>query len=114
MFTAPTIDWAALSPVIIVLGAAIIGVLVEAFVPARARRTTQLALALLAMLGALVAVVLLWSGVEETGGTTVLGGSLLVDGPTLVLWGTIALLALISLLIIADRTETGEDAFAPN
>ena len=43
-----------------------------------------------------------------------LGGSLLVDGPTLVLWGTIALLALVSLLIIADRTETGEDAFAPN
>ena len=39
---------------------------------------------------------------------------MLVDGPTLVLQGTIALLALLSLLIIADRTETGEDAFAPN
>jgi NADH-quinone oxidoreductase subunit N len=113
-FTAPTIDWGALSPVVIVLGAAIVGVLVEAFVPARARRTVQLGLALLATAGALVAVALLWSGVKDTGGTTVLGGSLLVDGPTLVLWGTIALLALVSLLIIADRTETGEDAFAPN
>src|SRR3954447_4020576 len=97
-FTAPTIDWAALSPVVIVLGAAIIGVLVEAFVPARARRTAQLALSLLATIGALVAVVLLWPGVEDTGGTTVLGGSLLVDGPTLVLWGTIAIFALLSLL----------------
>lgn len=114
MFTAPTIDWAALSPVVIVLGAAIIGVLVEAFAPAKARRTVQLALSLLALVGALVAVVLLWPGVEDTGGTTVLGGSLLVDGPTLVLWATIAVLALIALLIIADRTETGEDAFAPN
>src|SRR4051812_31536123 len=113
-FTAPTIDWGALSPVVIVLGAAIIGVLVEAFAPARARRTAQLTLALLAMVGALVAVALLWPGVEDTGGTTVLGGSMLVDGPTLVLWGTISLLAIISLLIIADRTETGEDAFAPN
>ena len=43
-----------------------------------------------------------------------LGGSLLVDGPTLVLWATVAVLALVALLIIADRTETGEDAFAPN
>lgn len=113
-FTAPTVDWAALSPVLIVLLAAVVGVLVEAFVPARVRRTVQLALALVALFGAIIAVAALWSGVEETGGTVVLGGSLLVDGPTLVLQATIALLALIALLIIADRTETGEDAFAPN
>ncbi len=114
MFTAPTIDWAALSPVIIVLGAAIIGVLVEAFAPAKARRPAQLGLSIAALVGALVAVAALWPGVKKTGGTTVLGGSLLVDGPTLVLWATTAALALIALLIIADRTETGEDAFAPN
>ena len=113
-FIAPTVDWAALSPVVIVLLAAVVGVLVEAFVPARVRRTVQLALAVVALAGAIIAVAALWSGVEESGGTVVLGGSLLVDGPTLVLQATIALLALISLLIIADRTETGEDAFAPN
>jgi len=113
-FTAPTVDWAALSPVLIVLLAAVVGVLVEAFVPARVRRTVQLALALVALFGAIIAVAALWSGVEATGGTVVLGGSLLVDGPTLVLQATIALLALVALLIIADRTETGEDAFAPN
>ena len=113
-FVAPTVDWAALSPVVIVLLAAVVGVLVEAFVPARVRRPVQLALAVAALAGAVVAVAALWSGVEETGGTVVLGGSLLVDGPTLVLQATIALLALVALLIIADRTETGEDAFAPN
>ena len=113
-FTAPTVDWAALSPVVIVLLAAVVGVLVEAFVPARLRRTVQLGLALVALFGAIVAVAALWSGVEKTGGTVVLGGSLLVDGPTLVLQATIALLALLALLIVADRTETGEDAFAPN
>ena len=113
-FVAPTVDWAALSPVVIVLLAAVVGVLVEAFVPARVRRTVQLTLAVAALAGAIIAVAALWSGVEETGGTVVLGGSLLVDGPTLVLQATIALLALVSLLIIADRTETGEDAFAPN
>ncbi|NUU18007.1 NADH-quinone oxidoreductase subunit NuoN [Cellulomonas humilata] len=113
-FVAPDVDWAALSPVVIVLIAAVLGVLVEAFVPARVRRTVQLALALVALFGAIIAVAALWNGVEDTGGTVVLGGSLLVDGPTLVLQGTIALLALLALLIIADRTETGEDAFAPN
>lgn len=113
-FIAPTVDWAALSPVVIVLLAAVVGVLVEAFVPARVRRTVQLSLAIAALAGAIVAVAALWSGVEETGGTVVLGGSLLVDGPTLVLQATIALLALLALLIVADRTETGEDAFAPN
>ncbi|WP_421743506.1 NADH-quinone oxidoreductase subunit NuoN [Cellulomonas sp.] len=113
-FVAPDVDWAALSPVVIVLIAAVVGVLVEAFVPVRARRTVQLSLALAALFGAIIAVAALWSGVEDTGGTVVLGGSLLVDGPTLVLQGTIALLALLALLIIADRTETGEDAFAPN
>jgi len=113
-FIAPTIDWAALSPVVIVLLAAVVGVLVEAFVPARVRRTVQLSLAIAALAGAIVAVAALWSGVEETGGTVVLGGSLLVDGPTLVMQATIALLALLALLVVADRTETGEDAFAPN
>ena len=112
-FIAPAVSWTALAPVIVVLGAAVVGVLVEAFVPDRARRTTQVALAIAATAGALVAVAALWSGVHRNGGTVVLGGSLLVDGPTLVLWATLALLGLLSVLVIADRTESGEDSFAP-
>lgn len=113
-FTAPTIAWAQLSPVLIVLLAAVLAVLVEAFVPAARRRVVQLVLAFAALAGALVAVAALWGGVVDTGGTTVLGGSLVVDGPALALQGIIALLALIALLVIADRTETGEDGFAPS
>lgn len=112
-FTAPSVAWTALAPVVVVLGAAVVGVLVEAFVPDRLRRTTQVALAIAATAGALVAVAALWGGVRRSGGTVVLGGSLLVDGPTLVLWATLALLGLLSVLVIADRTQTGEDSFAP-
>ncbi|MGW6129487.1 NADH-quinone oxidoreductase subunit NuoN [Cellulomonas sp. NPDC055163] len=112
-FTAPEIDWAQLAPVVVVLGAAVVGVLVEAFAPQHLRRAIQLGLSLAATAGALVAVAALWNGVQESGGVDVLGGSLLVDGPTLVLQGTIALFALLSVLVIADRTETGEDAFTP-
>ena len=112
-FTAPEIAWGALSPVVIVLVAGVLGVLVEAFVPDRARRTTQLVLAFGAPVGALVAVAALWSDVSSSGGTDVLDGSLLVDGPTLVIQGVVAVLTLLSLLVVADRTATGEDAFAP-
>ncbi|GIG30109.1 NADH-quinone oxidoreductase subunit NuoN [Cellulomonas marina] len=113
-FTAPEVAWGALSPVLVVLGAAVVGVLVEAFVPARARRLVQVVLALLALLGALVAVGLLWGGVERTGGTAVLGGSLVVDGPALVCQAVVAVLALLSLLVLADRTRAGQGAIAPS
>ncbi len=113
-FTAPHVAWSALAPVVVVLGAAVVGVLVEAFVPARVRRTTQVVLSIAATLGALVAVALLWSGVRTSGGTTVLGGAVLVDGPTLVAWLVLSLLGLLSVLLVADRTAGGEDAFAPS
>lgn len=112
-FTVPDIAWAQLAPVLIVLGAAVVGVLVEALVPRRVRRPVQLTLTLVALAGAVVAVAALWGGVADTGGTEVLGGSLLVDGPTLVLWAITAVLALLAVLVLADRTATGEDAFAP-
>jgi NADH-quinone oxidoreductase subunit N len=112
-FTVPDIAWAQLTPILLVLGAAVVGVLVEALVPRRFRRPVQLTLTLAALAGAVVAVAALWDDVADTGGTDVLGGSLLVDGPTLVLQGTVALLALLAVLVMADRTETGEDAFAP-
>ncbi len=111
-FEAPHIDWAYLVPVAIVLGAGVLGVLVEAFVPRGARRVTQVALALLATAGAVVAVAALWSDVSDSGGVAVLDGALVVDGPALVLQGVVALLGLVALLVIADRTESGADAFA--
>ena len=111
-FEAPDIQWAYLIPVAAVLGGGVLGVLVEAFVPRRARRITQIALALLATAGAVVAVAALWSDVADTGGVKVLGGALVVDGPALVLQGVVALLGLVALLVVADRTEAGEDAFA--
>ena len=111
-FIAPHVDWAQLTPVILVLGAAVIGVLVEAFVPARVRRPVQLALSVVALVGAVTATVLLWHGVRTTGGTVVLGGAMILDGPALVIQGAVAALALLSVLIIADRSS-GEDAFSP-
>ena len=112
-FVAPEIAWGPLAPVVVVLVAALVGVLVEAFVPAARRWLVQLVLTLGALAGALVALAAQWGDVEASGGTVVLDGSLVVDGPAVVLQGTIVLLALLSVLVFADRVD-GEDAFAPS
>ncbi|WP_418277927.1 NADH-quinone oxidoreductase subunit NuoN [Isoptericola jiangsuensis] len=112
-FVAPQIDWAILTPVLVVLGAGVIGVLVEAFVPERARRTTQLSLTLAALVGSMTSVALLWDRVTTDGLAYVVDGTFLLTPFTLGIQLVIGLLAVLGVLVIADRTRTGEDAFAP-
>ncbi len=119
-FVAPTVDWLYLAPVLVVLGAGVVGVLVEAFVPARVRRTVQVVLALLATAVALAFVVVLWRDPAVQGtdgaayGVRVLGGSMVIDPFGLAVQGIVVLLAFLAILVIADRTSTGQDAFAPS
>ena len=76
-FEAPEVAWAPMVPLLLVLGAGVIGILVEAFAPRTARRPVQLGLALVAIAGALVSIAALWTDVRVDGGIEVLGGSLL-------------------------------------
>ncbi|QAY69946.1 NADH-quinone oxidoreductase subunit NuoN [Xylanimonas protaetiae] len=110
-FIPPHIDWAAVSPVLIVLGAGVVGVLVEAFVPARARRTVQLVLSLGALAGAVVAVALLWETVHDHA-LLVVGDSYDLTPFGLGIQGIVAILAFLAVLVMADRSS-GQDAFAP-
>jgi NADH-quinone oxidoreductase subunit N len=112
-FVAPVIEWAYLVPVIVVLGAGVVGVLVEAFVPQGPRRVVQVVLALGALAGSLTSIVLLWPDVLAQNGVRVLAGSLVVDPFGLAVQGIVVVLALLATLVIADRTATGQDAFAP-
>ncbi|WP_407319036.1 NADH-quinone oxidoreductase subunit NuoN [Isoptericola halotolerans] len=112
-FEAPEIDWAVLSPVLVVLAAGVIGVLIEAFVPDRVRRTTQVVLTLAALAGSLTAVVLLWDTVATDGYAFVVDGTFLLTPFTLGIQAVVAILAILGVLVIADRTRTGEDSFAP-
>jgi NADH-quinone oxidoreductase subunit N len=111
-FVAPQIDWTILTPVLFVLGAGVVGVLVEAFVPERARRTTQLVLTLGALVGSMTSVVLLWDRVAESA-QYIVDGTFLLTPFTLGIQLVIGILALLGVLVVADRTRTGEDAFAP-
>ncbi len=120
--TTPVIDWAALTPILIIMGAAVIGVLIESFVPRRGRRATQIIVSLVAVASALVAVIWRWTVVSSDGatsiaqgvdGTSLTGiGTLTEDGPGLTFQLIILVSAFFAFLVIADRTETGEGSFA--
>ena len=95
----PGINYAAMSPVLIMLGAACLGILLEAFLPKERRNAIQLGLSIVAIVAAFIAVV----AVRNTR-TVTIGGALAIDGPTLFLQGAILLLGVVSVLLIADRS----------
>jgi NADH-quinone oxidoreductase subunit N len=111
-FLAPEIDWLALAPLLVVLGAGVLGVLIEAFVPAKARRVTQIVLTLAALAGGFVFIAILWPQIAVQP-VQVVGGSLTLTPFALGAQGIIAVLAFLGVLVVADRTATGQDAFAP-
>ncbi len=116
-FNAPSLDYAVLSPLLIIFGAALVGVLVEAFAQQRLRYVMQTVLTILAIVGALLAVVLVAAAAPSHGGVALgslqAAGAIAVDGPTLFLWGTLLVFALISVLLFAERSlEGGLTAFA--
>ena len=106
--TTPSVAYHALMPIFIVLGAALLGVIVEAVVPRRERFTTQVAVTILGLAGALVTVVLLrhtrLATPTPAGNDPAFAGSVAVDGVGLFLQGTILVLAVMATLLVAERT----------
>lgn len=107
---APNIDYAAISPMLIVFGAACLGVLIAAFFPKAARWPAQLFVAMVSLASGLVAVLLL-HGREST----TAGGAVAIDSAGLFLQGAVLALGIVSMLLIAERTLTpgGEFMVAP-
>lgn len=101
---APTVEYAQLAPALIVVGAAIVGVLVEAFVPRKARYHVQVFLTVVALVAAFAAVVALAAGGYGTTKAKIAAmGAIAVDGPALFLQGTILLASLVAVFTFAER-----------
>lgn len=98
MIEAPDLSLAALTPLLVVFGAALVGVLVESFAPRHVRQPVQVALALVGTVGGGAATLLLAGTAEVTA-----GGALAVDGAGLFLQATIAGLGALSVLLFAER-----------
>ncbi len=104
----PSVEYALLSPTLIVFSVAVVGVLVEAFVPRRARYGTQVILAVGGLIAAFVADVVIGRQLPPSGRTAVLQ-ALAVDRPALVLQGVILLVGVLAVIFIAERRD-GADA----
>ncbi|MFE4859003.1 NADH-quinone oxidoreductase subunit NuoN [Streptomyces sp. NPDC056670] len=101
---APHIEYAQLAPTLIVLGAALVGVLVEAFVPRRSRYYVQVFLSVVALAAAFAAVVGLAAGGYGTTKAHIAAmGAIAVDGPALFLQGTILLASVVAVFTFAER-----------
>lgn len=101
---APHIEYAQLAPTLIVVGAAVLGVLVEAFVPRRSRYHVQVFLAVASLAAAFAAVVALAAGgYGNTKAHIAAMGAIAVDGPALFLQGTILLASVVAVFTFAER-----------
>jgi len=100
---APHVEYGQLSPMLVVFGAAVAGILVEAFLPRRMRYGAQVGVAVLGLAGAFAAVVVL---AAQGYGTTKAGllamGAVAIDGPALFLQGVILLTAMLAVLTYAE------------
>src|SRR4051812_6248166 len=86
--TLAPINYPAILPVLIILGAACVGVLFEAFLPKHQRWSWQVGLTLLSLVGAGLALAFYMTD-APAGGETTLSGSVSIDRPALFLWGTL-------------------------
>lgn len=104
-----TIDWKVLFPILIVFGAAILGVLLEAFLPAQIRRITQIILSCLALVAALGCS--LWLNFYPTN-NNYWGNNYVVDRLALLAQILLLVVGLLAVVVFADRTSTAEGSFA--
>jgi NADH-quinone oxidoreductase subunit N len=117
-FVKPHIEYGSLWPIIVVFGAACLGVLFEAFLPRRWRYTAQFGMSLAAIVIALVGVGFVANGLPQWGHGSARGlfgsqGTIALDGPTMFLWGLVLVLSLCGVLLFAERrVEGGVSAFA--
>jgi len=118
VFTQPVVEYAELSPILIVLGVAVLGVVVEAFLPRRRRHVVQAGLAAAGVVAALVATVVVFTRLDPVGGGAARGlvgaaGSVVVDGPAVFLWGLVLVFAVGGVALFAERRlEAGVSVFA--
>lgn len=108
MLTAPALGYLLLSPMIIVFAAAVIGVLVEAFMGKTHRAAVQLTISIGALLLALVQ---LWR-IRDISSTTAAVNSVTIDKAGVFIQATVVILALIAVLLIADQDNFTAQASA--
>ena len=105
----PSIEYFLLCPMLIVFGVAVVGVLVEAFLPRRSRYVAQVTIALAGLVAAFVAIIEVAKCLPASGRSAVLG-AVAIDRTTLYLQGTVVLVAVLAVIFIGERTHAKADS----
>lgn len=98
--TAPTFEWLELTPVLIVLTAAILGIIIEAAVARPYRMVSQVGLLVVSLVAAITALVDNFA--NQRIGTLVVA-SMVLDGPAYLAWAALLVFSLLSLLLFGER-----------
>ncbi|TWE11556.1 NADH dehydrogenase subunit N [Rudaeicoccus suwonensis] len=107
-FTQAHISYAAVVPMLVIFGAAMVGVLIEAFAPRHLRYYGQVALTLVALVISFLTLIL--SARHHEGLTA--ASAVVIDAPAVMLQGTILVLSFVAVLAMAERFDgPGADAF---
>lgn len=107
-FTQAHISYAAVVPMLVIFGAAMVGVLVEAFVPRAQRYWAQLGVTAIGLVAGFLTLVLISR--DHKGATA--ADAVVIDGPALMLQGTILVLSFLAVMMMAERFDTkAADAF---
>jgi NADH-quinone oxidoreductase subunit N len=110
VFEPVEINWAAIAPMLFVIGGGLVGVVVEAFVPRRSRHVVQVVLSLGAIVAAFVALVTITLDNQ----VKTLGGSVVVDGMAVFLQGSLLVFGLLGIMTMAEKFGGDRpDAFTP-
>ena len=99
MFNTPVLDYSILSPMLIVLAGAIIGVLIEAFASRALRPLLQLSTTLGTLVLSLAQVI----RIRNTSSLTAAIGSVTFDGAGAIMQGSILIIGILAILLIADQ-----------
>jgi len=107
-YSPPAIDYVAIAPMLVIFGAAIVSVLIEAFTPRGVRRYLQLLIVFCSLIAAAALIV-----INAPTRVVTAGQAIVIDGPALVLQGAIVIIALLGAALMAERSiDSVGDAFA--
>lgn len=98
-FVAPALSYSLLSPILIVLGGAVLTVMVEAFLSRTIRPTVQLSITLGSLVLSLAQV---WR-IRHSSSLTAAMGSVAIDGPAILMQAGILIFAILGVFLIADQ-----------
>ena len=101
---APTLEWRALAPVLLVLTAACVGILLDAVLPRAYRFLAQMTLVFASVILSLGFLVMNWRAPRQ--GRLAMG-SIMLDGPTYFMWAALLVFGALAFMVYSERQLNG-------